>query len=102
MMKKNLCLILALAMVLSAAALTENAQGDSPEAILSGMSLRDKVAAMNNQQYGDKTYVGWNFTKFLIDREGQVVARFKPTADMKEVRAAVEAALYMDTDFTEE
>lgn len=46
MMKKILCLILALAMVLSAAAFAENAQGDSPEAILSGMSLRDKVAQM--------------------------------------------------------
>ncbi len=46
MMKKNLCLILALAMVLSAAAFAENAQGASPEAILSGMSLRDKVAQM--------------------------------------------------------
>ena len=46
MIKKILCLILALAMVLSAAAFAENAQGDSPEAILSGMSLRDKVAQM--------------------------------------------------------
>lgn len=46
MMKKILCLILALAMVLSAAAFAENAQGDSPEAILSGMTLRDKVAQM--------------------------------------------------------
>ena len=33
------------------------------------------------------------FTKFLIDREGRVVARFEPTMDMKEVHAAVSAAL---------
>ena len=52
-----------------------------------------KFAAMNNKKYGDKTYIGWNFTKFLIDREGKVIARFEPTADMKEVRKAVEAAL---------
>ena len=50
-------------------------------------------AAMNNKKYGEKTYVGWNFTKFLIDREGKVAARFEPTVDMAEVRAAVEAAL---------
>ena len=50
-------------------------------------------AAMNNKKYGDKTYIGWNFTKFLINREGKVIARFEPTVDMKEVRAAVEAAL---------
>ena len=48
---------------------------------------------MNNKKYGDKTYIGWNFTKFLIDREGKVIARFEPTVDMKEVRDAVVAAL---------
>ena len=53
----------------------------------------NKFAEMNNKKYGDKTYIGWNFTKFLIDREGKVAARFEPTMDMKEVRAAVEAAL---------
>jgi len=53
----------------------------------------NKFAAMNNRKYGDKTYIGWNFTKFLIDREGRVVARFEPTVDMKEVREAVEKAL---------
>ena len=46
MMKKLLCLVLALAMVLSAAAFAESAQGDALEAILSGMTLRDKVTQM--------------------------------------------------------
>ena len=50
-------------------------------------------AKANNKAFGDKAYIKWNFTKFLIDREGRVVARFEPTADMKEVRAAVEALL---------
>ena len=49
----------------------------------------NKFAAMNNKKYGEKTYIGWNFTKFLVDREGKVVARFEPTTDMREVRAAV-------------
>ena len=53
----------------------------------------NKFAAANNKQYGDKTYVGWNFTKFLIDREGRVIARFEPTVDMAEVEKAVKAAL---------
>ena len=52
-----------------------------------------KFADANNKAYGDKTYIGWNFTKFLVDREGKVVARFEPTVDMAEVKAAVEAAL---------
>ena len=48
-----------------------------------------KFADMNNKAFGDKTYIGWNFTKFLIDRQGNVVARFEPTEDMKDVREAV-------------
>ena len=51
----------------------------------------NRFAAMNNKKYGDRTYIGWNFTKFLIDREGRVIARFEPTDDMEEVRAAVAA-----------
>ena len=50
-------------------------------------------AKANNKAFGDKAYIKWNFTKFLIDREGKVVARFEPTTDMNEVRAAVEALL---------
>lgn len=53
----------------------------------------NKFADMNNKAFGDKAYIKWNFTKFLIDREGGVIARFEPTVDMKEVRSAVEAAL---------
>ncbi len=52
-----------------------------------------KFADANNKAYGDKTYIGWNFTKFLIDREGHVVARFEPTVDMEEVKTAVAAEL---------
>ena len=52
-----------------------------------------KYADMNNKAYGDKAYIGWNFTKFLVDREGKVIARFEPTVDMNEVKEAVQAAL---------
>ena len=52
-----------------------------------------KFADMNNKKYGDKAYIKWNFTKFLIGRDGNVLARFEPTEDMEKVRAAVEAVL---------
>ena len=39
--------------------------------------------------YASKPEVKWNFTKFLIDKEGKVVARFEPTASMEEVGKAV-------------
>ena len=50
-------------------------------------------ASANNKKYGDKAYIKWNFTKFLIDRKGNVIARFEPTMDMDEVKKAVEEAL---------
>ena len=49
-----------------------------------------RFAKMNNKKFGDKTHIGWNFTKFLVDREGKVIARFEPTVDMNDVREAVE------------
>ena len=51
------------------------------------------VAKSVDKEFGDKAYIKWNFTKFLVDREGNVVARFEPTADMADVRAAVEKLL---------
>ena len=53
----------------------------------------EKFTNANNKKFGDKAYIKWNFTKFLIDREGNVIARFEPTVDMTEVKAAVEAQL---------
>ena len=53
----------------------------------------NKYAQMNNKKFGEKTYIGWNFTKFLVNRQGDVIARFEPTADMKEVRDEVEKEL---------
>ncbi len=37
--------------------------------------------------------VKWNFTKFLVGRDGKVVARFPPTASPASLRGAVEQAL---------
>ena len=53
----------------------------------------EKFSAANNKTFGDKAYIKWNFTKFLVDRNGKVVARFEPTFDMAEVKKQVIAAL---------
>jgi glutathione peroxidase len=37
--------------------------------------------------------IKWNFTKFLIDRKGHVVARYAPTTKPKDIEAAVEKLL---------
>lgn len=52
-----------------------------------------QFAKKNNKEFGDQAYIQWNFTKFLISREGQVLARFEPTVKMEDVKEAVKAAL---------
>lgn len=59
-----------------------------------------KLAAVMEKLYNEanpeprkKNDIQWNFTKFLISRDGQVIARFEPTVDMKEVEKQTEAAL---------
>ena len=53
----------------------------------------EKFTNANNKQFGDKAYIKWNFTKFLVDRDGKLVARFEPTVDMADVEKAVEELL---------
>ena len=37
--------------------------------------------------------IKWNFTKFLIDMDGNVVERFEPTADMALVEERIKELL---------
>ena len=43
--------------------------------------------------YMNNSDIKWNFTKFVIDREGNVIARFEPTADMAAVEECVKSLL---------
>ncbi|MDD6366556.1 MAG: glutathione peroxidase [Stecheria intestinalis] len=58
-----------------------------------------KALAMNamlkkiDSDYKNNPEIKWNFTKFVVDRKGNVVARFEPTADMNDVKACVESLL---------
>jgi glutathione peroxidase len=38
--------------------------------------------------------IKWNFTKFLIDREGKVLERYAPTTTPENLESAIKAALY--------
>ena len=66
----------------------------------SGGAYDDKLVAVIEDLYNKanpeprkQDDIQWNFTKFLISRKGEVVARFEPTVDLKEVEKAVEAQL---------
>jgi glutathione peroxidase len=55
--------------------------------------LLEKMFAEADPQWDKKPDIKWNFTKFVVDREGNVVARFEPTADMKKVEECIRALL---------
>ena len=42
-----------------------------------------------DRHYKDNNDIKWNFTKFLVDREGNVVKRFEPTEDLGDVKKAI-------------
>ena len=83
--------------------------GDSADALFvwlkskasfGGFDTTDRIGAYLDQMFRqqDSLYdqnpdIKWNFTKFLIDREGNVVKRFEPTAKMTDIEAAVKALL---------
>lgn len=71
--------------------LTDNTEfegfGKSPM----GMLLSG-VVKKTDKDYKNNGKIKWNFTKFLIDRNGKIVARFEPT-DMKSLKAKIEECL---------
>lgn len=42
-----------------------------------------------DKDWASKPDIKWNFTKFLVNRSGDVVARFEPTVDMKIVESEI-------------
>ena len=46
-----------------------------------------------DKDYKNNGNIKWNFTKFVIDRNGEIAARFEPTKDIADVRAKVEELL---------
>lgn len=51
--------------------------------------MMEQMMARRDPDFAKKSDIKWNFTKFLVDRQGNVVARFEPTHDMSDVRLQV-------------
>ena len=62
--------------------------GKGPKALAMSTMLK-KI----DKDYKNNSEIKWNFTKFVVNRQGEVVARFEPTADMKEVARFVESLM---------
>ena len=62
--------------------------GKGPKALMMGAMLKKL-----DKNYKTNPDIKWNFTKFVVDRDGNVVARFEPTASMDQVKKCVASLL---------
>ncbi len=61
-------------------------EGDAAEFMKKHLSKIDP-------DYEKKSDIKWNFTKFVVDKQGNVVARFEPTEDMAVVEKCIKELL---------
>ncbi len=47
------------------------------------------VAAANDPDYKNNPDIKWNFTKFLVDRDGNVVERFESTVEPEKIDSSI-------------
>ena len=55
--------------------------------------ILEKMLGKADPDYAKKPSIKWNFTKFLIGRDGRIVRRFEPTAPLADVEAAIRTEL---------
>lgn len=65
--------------------------GFDPEHKLTG--VLDKMLSEADADYKNKPDIKWNFTKFLVNRQGQVVERFEPTTDIHYIEDKIKELL---------
>lgn len=53
----------------------------------------DKLLSESDPAYKENADIKWNFTKFLINKRGQVVARFEPTESIENIAKQIEEIL---------
>ena len=56
--------------------------------------ILDDMLSKADPDYKQKPDIKWNFTKFLINKKGQVVARFEPTTKIDVIAAEIEKLLH--------
>ena len=84
-----------------------NGAGESPlytylkaEQGFRGFDLNDKMGKLMDEMlrkqdadYDKKADIKWNFTKFLVTRDGRVVKRYEPTNKMSDIEADIQKEL---------
>ena len=72
--------------------LTDNTKFEGFDKNPMGLML-SQMLKKADKEFKTSSKVKWNFTKFLIDRDGNIVARFEPMTSLKKVKAKVEEVL---------
>ncbi|MDC7954584.1 glutathione peroxidase [Fusobacterium simiae] len=52
-----------------------------------------EMLTKNDPDFAKKSDIKWNFTKFLIDKSGNVVARFEPTTSLEKIEEEIKKLL---------
>ena len=55
--------------------------------------LLDDMMRKQDANYDKNPDIKWNFTKFLVSRDGRVIKRYEPTAKMSDIEADVKREL---------
>ena len=55
--------------------------------------LRDEMYRKEDPDYDKSPDIKWNFTKFLVSRDGRVVKRYEPTDKISDIEADVQKEL---------
>ena len=56
-------------------------------------TVLEEMFAKEDPEWDKKPDIKWNFTKFIIDRKGNVAARFEPTSDVADVENCIRELL---------
>ena len=55
--------------------------------------ILDDMLSKEDPHYKEKADIKWNFTKFLTNKRGMVIARFEPTEKIENIAAEIEKLL---------
>ena len=56
-------------------------------------SILNEMLSKNDPDFAKKPDIKWNFTKFLVDKSGNIVARFEPTTSVEVIEQEIKKLL---------